>query len=199
MTLGSFNFAFSHKGDAYIFWDSAKPDLAWLLDALAARKDARYTFLVTHFPVLPVGEEKAGWVPFGKAGKASERKALLDALCESRAIVLCGHIHEQTLLEYESKRGKITQISAFSLFGPKKPMINGEIKEGGVELYKAKKSVREGLEDDGYLARLLGEYIPHITRYAHIDGAGYCVLKVSDEGVTNEFRGLGETRIVKVR
>jgi hypothetical protein len=113
--------------------------------------------------------------------------------------VLCGHVHEQTLLEYESERGKITQITAFSLFAPSRPEVNGEIKEGGAELYKAKKSVREGLKKGGYLATLLGEYAPFITRYASIEGAGYCTLKVSDEGVTNEFRGFGQTRVLKVR
>ena len=124
--LKDYNFSLSHENDLFVFWNSVEPDLPWLEQTLNEHNSARYTFLITHYPILPVSrgkfdklsldKEHIAWIPFAKESQSSERKILLNLLCKHNVIVLCGHIHEQTVLEFASPQGKITQISAYSLF-----------------------------------------------------------------------------------
>lgn len=105
--LEGYNFALTHEDDVFVFWDSIKPDLPWLEQTLNEHSAARYTFLITHFPVLPVlrgkfdkislKKEHIEWIPFAKESQSSERRSLLNLLSSHNVIVLCGHIHEQTL------------------------------------------------------------------------------------------------------
>jgi UDP-2,3-diacylglucosamine pyrophosphatase LpxH len=208
--LKGYNFVLTHENDLFVFWDSIKPDLSWLKHTLNEHSAARYIFIITHYPVLPVfrgkfdrislNKEHVEWIPFAKESQSSERRSLLNLLSSHNVIVLCGHIHEQTLLEYADPQGKITQISAYSLFEPDAPALNGPLHEGDVKLYEEKMSVQKILSKGGAMAELLNDYIPHLTRYAYLKGAGYCVLHIDDGGITNEFRSIkvGDTPQISI-
>ena len=199
--LTSFNFTRKQGGDLFIFWDSNRPDTPWLQKILDENKEARHVFVCTHIPILPVSHGKVDWIPFAKPEEKEKRVELLNLLCSRNVIVLCGHIHEQTILDFANEKGRITQVTAYSVFGSKKSFKNGPIEEGTVEQYKAIPVIKTSLEKKDPVGILLEEYIPGIKRYDKINGASYCVLKVSPEGIVNEYHSLtgDDTRIVKVR
>lgn len=199
--LTGFNFIRKQGGDLYIFWDSNRPDTPWLQKVLEENKEVRYTFLVTHIPILPVSHGKVDWIPFAKPEEKEKRVELLNLLCSRNVIILCGHIHEQTILDFANDKGRLTQVTAFSVFGNAKSLKNGPIEEGTVEQYKAMPVVKTALEKNDAVGQLLNEYIPGIKRYDRISGAGYCVLKASPEGIVNEYHSLtgDDTRVIKVR
>ncbi|MCR5084961.1 MAG: metallophosphoesterase [Succinivibrionaceae bacterium] len=188
--LKGYNFSISHEGDAFIFWNSVDPDLAWLQGALADHRGARHTFIVTHFPILPMAPVRIGWIPFGAPGQEMERQSLLGLLCHRNAIVLCGHIHEQAVLDYSDGRGRVTQVSSLALVRPHREGPS----EGQARAipYASLGSVRAALGKGGFLGALIDEYLPHVTAYERIGGAGYSVLRVNGEQIFNDFYGPGE-------
>ena len=95
--LTDYNFTRKQDSDLFIFWNSNMPDVPWLKKALDDNKDARNIFLCTHIPILPVSRGKIEWIPFSKPEEKEKRLELLNMLLERNVIVLCGHIHEQTI------------------------------------------------------------------------------------------------------
>ena len=199
--LTDYNFTRKQDGDLFIFWNSNMPDVPWLKKALDDNKDARNIFLCTHIPILPVSRGKIEWIPFSKPEEKEKRLELLNMLLERNVIVLCGHIHEQTLLEYANEKGRITQVTAYSVIGSVKSEKNGPLVEGTVEQFKAIPVAKTNMEKDTPVGKLVAEYLPGIKRYDKIEGAGYCVLQVSPEGIVNEYHSLtgDDTRVIKVR
>ena len=133
------------------------PDVPWLKKALDNNKDARNVFLCTHIPILPVSRGKIEWIPFSKPEEKEKRLELLNMLLERNVIVLCGHIHEQTLLEYANEKGRITQVTAYSVIGSVKSEKNGPLVEGTVEQFKAIPVAKTNMEKDTPVGKLVAE------------------------------------------
>ena len=113
--------------------------------------------------------------------------------------------HWKALTGRKSKRlsakGRITQVTAYSVIGAARSEKNGPLVEGTVEQFKAIPVAKTNMEKDTPVGKLVAEYLPGIKRYDKIEGAGYCVLQVSPEGIVNEYHSLtgDDTRIVKIR
>ncbi|MCR5380575.1 MAG: metallophosphoesterase [Lentisphaeria bacterium] len=203
--LTSTTFAFRQGPDVFIILDdiilgSAKrekvgdvekvtyPNLENLEKLLKENADARYTFIVCHLPIIPTSEGR--WLPFGGQKTDSQRLYLLDLLCEHNAIILCGHIHGNTFIEYENEKGKVAQITSISLYPSEKSANMGKPSYGSVEKFMMRKGVREALLKDPACAPFLSTYMTGLKRYITLGGAGYCIVKISPEGVVNEYHSI---------
>lgn len=164
------NFAVMHKGDLYIYFDSIKINVNFVYEALKKYPDARYTFLLTHVPVLP-GYNSDWLVP-----KVKERPEFLKALAKRKVIVLCAHIHITCSIRYEIEEGDIVQFVSYSL--PSDLHREYSVIEGNIFDLPAK------LDKPDKLAKIKPFFEPHLKDFVfHRYGGGFNVLNVSDEGV----------------
>ena len=164
------NFAVMHKGDLYIYFDSIKINVNFVYEALKKYPDARYTFLLTHVPVLP-GYNSDWLVP-----KVKERPEFLKALAKRKVIVLCAHIHITCSIRYEIEEGDIVQFVSYSL--PSNLHREYSVIEGSIFDLPAK------LDKPDKLAKIKPFFEPHLKDFVfHRYGGGFNVLNVSDEGV----------------
>ena len=84
-------FSFRQGPDVFIVVDfnEPRPNLATIKRLLEESKDARYTFIVSHGPVIPSGQTR--WFLMGGKTRDVERKELRSLFARRNAICLCGH------------------------------------------------------------------------------------------------------------
>ncbi|MBP5670783.1 MAG: metallophosphoesterase [Victivallales bacterium] len=165
------------------------PNLEYFESLLKANADARYTFIVCHLPIIPTSAER--WIPFGGQKTDAQRKYLLNLLCEHNAIILCGHIHANSFIEFENEKGKVAQITCISLFPSPNAAKMGRPNEGCVEKYMVRKSVKDEMaKNPAAWTDFLGPYMSGLKRYITLGGAGYCIVRISPDGVVNEYRSI---------
>ena len=203
--LTSTTFAFRQGPDVFIILDditlgSAKkvkegevekvtyPNLANLEKLLKENADARYKFIVCHLPIIPTSADR--WIPFGGPKTDAQRMYLLNLLCEHNAIILCGHIHGNTFIEYENEKGKVAQITSISLFGGPNAAKMGRPNYGCVEKYMMRKGVRDAILQDPAWVSFLSPYMTGLKRYVTLGGCGYCIVWISPDGVTTDYRSI---------
>lgn len=164
------------------------PNLEYFESLLKAHTDARYTFVVCHLPIIPTGADR--WIPFGGPKTDAQRMRLLDLLCEHNAIILCGHIHGNTFIEFENEKGKVSQLTCISLFPSPKAANMGKPNYGRVEKYMMRKNVREAILKDPNWVSFFSPYMTGLKRYITLGGAGYCIVRISPDGVVNEYHSI---------
>ena len=164
------------------------PNLENLEKLLKANADARYTFIVCHLPIIPTSADR--WIPFGGPKTDAQRKRLLDMLCEHNAIILCGHIHSNTFIEFENEKGKVSQITCISLFSSPNAAKMGRPNYGCVEKYMMRKDVKDAILKDPNWVTFLSPYMTGMKRYMTVGGAGYCIVWISPDGVWNDYRSI---------
>lgn len=164
------------------------PNLEYLESLLKEHKDARYTFIVCHLPIIPTSNDR--WMPFGGPKTDAQRWYLLNLLCEHNAIILCGHIHGNTFIEFENEKGKVAQITSISLFPSPNAAKMGKPNYGGVEKYMMRKNVRDAIVKDPNWVSFFSPYMTGLKRYITLGGAGYCIVRISPDGVVNEYHSI---------
>ena len=66
----------------------------------------------------------------------------------------------------------------------------GKPNYGRVEKYMMRKNVRDALLQDPNWAPFLGTYMTGLQRYITLGGAGYCIVRISPDGVVNEYHSI---------
>ena len=174
-------FYFTHGPDLYISVNFNSPSMPVIEEALAAHPDARYTFLMTHGPVLPSDTTNYTWHLWGGADSAVNRLKLRKMLLARDVIVLAGHLHTTELTEVMTDEGRITQVIASSVWSPEsrarsKPHLSGPAD------YGARQETAPGQDR-------FAEYRPAMTRYIRSSLAGYMRMEVGARGVTMRVYG----------
>ena len=180
-SVGQTTFYFTHGPDLYISVNFNSPSMAVIEEALAAYPNARYTFLMTHGPVLPSDTATYTWHLWGGADSAVNRIKLRKMLLERDVIVLAGHLHTTELTEVMTDEGRITQVIASSVWSPEsraraKPYLSGPAD------YGARQETAPGQDR-------FAEYRPAMTRYLRSSLAGYMRMEVGARGVTMRVYG----------
>jgi len=122
--------AFDYGRDRWIFCDFETRDIEALIKELDRKTRARYTFLVTHSPVIAIDSKAYWWRLAGeKFCDEATRKRLLQALSRRHAIVLTGHSHSVRFCRYACADGYFHEFTANSVWGipdffTTKPIIN---------------------------------------------------------------------------
>ena len=103
-------FSFRQGPDVFIVVDfnEPRPNLATIKRLLEESKDARYTFIVSHGPVIPSGQTR--WFLLGKKKRDEERRELRTILARRNAIALGGHTHNLEFIDCAFPEGRIAQF-----------------------------------------------------------------------------------------
>ena len=183
--------------DAWIFVDFTRPDVESLFAALSDSDGARHTFLVSHGPVSPTDNWGYFWFLLGEEHHTEARRALRRELTRRHAIVLAGHVHCTSLMEWKSAEGSLVQFIANSVWATEgaanAPLVADDPKSFG-SLYVNRNARDEPEEYDGaYTTRtraaslsLMAEYAD-MTRYLRWNSAGHYRLQVSSDVVDMLF------------
>ena len=182
-------FSFRQGPDVFIVVDfnEPRPNLATIKRLLEESKDARYTFIVSHGPVIPSGLTR--WFLMGGKKRDVERKELRSLFARRNAICLCGHTHRLEFYDCEFPEGRISQFVFNSVWskpelGTTKVLGEGAAAYGRHRFGDAGNGL--GAKSD---AELLAEYTSAVRGYCFAEAAGHYRLEVSDAGVSVAFYG----------
>ena len=182
-TVDNTTFAFRQGPDLFLYADFNVPDPERILNLLEDNAKVRYTFLVSHGAVVPVGPGKSfRWFLLGKKEHESARRKLFAELCRRNAFALVGHNHVTTLMDLKTPEGRLAQFMATSVWsaeGQAESPPKYTSSDGYARLPKATKDYN--LED---ARALFDEYRPHVKDYYLSHQQGRFMLEVSDASVT---------------
>ena len=195
--------------DRWIFVDFTRPDVEAIFAALESSDGCRHLFLVSHAPVSPSDNWGFYWFLLGDEPRLDEvRRKLRRELTRRNAIVLAGHVHCTSLMEWKTSEGVLTQFIANSVWTRPDQvdaaLVADDPKKFG-SLYVEKYVTDKPDEYDGKYTvrtrkeslRLMAEYAD-MTTYRRWNDAGHYRLLVGPDAVDMLFYA-GDSREVKRR
>jgi hypothetical protein len=103
--------------DAWVFVDFTRPDTDGIFSALESVSGCRHLFFASHAPVSPSDGWGYYWFLLGDHPMHDEaRRRLKRELIRRNAIVLAGHVHHTSLMEWKTSEGTLTQFTANSVW-----------------------------------------------------------------------------------
>jgi len=189
-------FSFRCGPDVFIFADfnAPRPKLATIKRLLDESANARWTFLVSHGPVIPSGSSR--WFLYGGSKFDSERRQLRSMLAARNAIALSGHTHCVEYYDCQMPEGRITQFVANSVWSHPEHSTPQLIDSGASDYgkrYTATSAKNKTDERHAGLNELVEEYRPFMKDYQFITAAGHYRLEVSDSLVAVKLFGGAST------
>lgn len=171
-------------------WNRKGTNLEILEKNLTA-SDAKYKFVLTHEPVIPINERC--WHLLRR--KPEKRNELLRIIAENDAIVLCAHMHLYSVVRRDTEWGPVVQILVNSVIRDR------EMTEPESIITEYSESLALNVPDwqpetMEERCRWLREETPHVKYFKQMDLPGYGVLKVdhTEDSMTLEYyAGFGET------
>ena len=178
------NYFFNIGPDFYYVHDMMNPNLAFLEKALEKNRNARYKFFMSHAPLIPEARRHSGEI-------LSDDYAQLFALLEkSEVIVLAGHTHWPSMVEYKNPANG-RRMSQF--------IINSTVRYPDKQLkFKPGTTLANG-KIPGYgrynLPLFDKYYAGKIKTVLSTNGTGYGLLRVGDDGVFVDYRNFSQEKI----
>ena len=171
--------------DALVLLDSNTPDetFAALPALLAETAGCRRLFVAVHHPVIPCYYGLSYRSIFlGEPERDAERLEALRLFAGRHAIVLCGHDHRNSFLDWsDGHGGRIVQIPVSSLWDGSEPALH--LVYSSPDEY-GRYYEREGRAD---AAAFFAWYRRGLTAYRHLEGAGFVLLESSPESLSVSF------------
>ena len=156
---------------------------------LEENRDVRYTFVVTHGPVLPMDLWRCPWYYMGYR-PAEERRAMRALFAKRNAIVLAGHEHTLVMKDWFGDGGRITEIILNTCAGISKGGINPAVpKVLGEDPADYGFISEKGPVKPDKLSALYDEYRPGLKRRYVANAVGHHILHVSDDRVELDYYG----------
>jgi hypothetical protein len=169
--------------DLYIFFDSfvrKGVSLKALEKILAENTDVRYTFFISHLPVLNCCTGNPAWL-------VSNFKAVRNLLLKRNAIIIAAHTHVPSLLQAERDGGKLTQVIVSTVGKSWRPEEKMNVHISGYDKYLARFDAKK-LNTKKYKPSFDDMKTFKVTEFESYQyGTGFAVLKVCDDGVVIEF------------
>ncbi|WP_173002935.1 metallophosphoesterase [Chitinophaga sp. SYP-B3965] len=158
---------------------------------------ARYKFVLTHQPVIPVTQRC--WHVLAGIRRPLEdttlRTRFLNLLAKHKAIVLAAHLHEYSVLSRATPSGNIVQVMINSVNrGLEPPQPKDRMTEYGGDKWVEEKPDWQPATKE-VRTRILAEEKKHILQFSRADLPGYAVISMDDaKGVVmlNYYNGFAE-------
>jgi hypothetical protein len=181
-------------GLLFVFYDAYdKSSLDWFAQLVAMRRPERLVFVI-HPPVVPYNA-RSSWHIYSNPAQADKRQRLLDLLGQTRAIVLCGHLHKYSFLRRRTERGSFVQLALSSVATDTEAKPRHQ--RAGLDDYRPDLVDLEPAHSPGTIeARraLLAAEKPFIEQFEYADTWGHARLQIRGAHVTAEvYRGLSTT------
>ncbi|MBQ0114961.1 MAG: metallophosphoesterase [Bacteroidales bacterium] len=188
-TIDNTTFAFTIGPDAFIVINFNDPEDDVIEKLLDETKDARYTFIITHGPVLPFDDSSCRWFLYGGRDQTLERLHFRKLFARRNAIVLCGHVHSTEFADWWGDGGRITQMTMNSVWAKDKQGQYEVVAQGAAQYGERRKTIKAA--DNGSKLKdetpLFDEYRAGLREYSQSFAAGSYKLNVSDKKVTIDF------------
>lgn len=168
--------------DLYYFHDLMNPDIDYMEKVFRENPETRYTFFISHVVLMPMDRGSFNAI-------LSDDFHRVFALLEARdAIVLCGHTHKISLTHYYNPENnhRMTQF-----------VLNSTVRSPGRQLnfVPGMDAARKIMQPEKFYHDLWKNYFESkLKTTLHTHGAGFVLLRVSDEGVFADYRNLGDSR-----
>jgi hypothetical protein len=187
-------FAQSRGGVLLAFYDAYdKASLPWLEQLVADRRPQRLVVLI-HPPVVPYNA-RSTWHIYSKPNQQPERERLLGLLGQTRAIVLCGHLHKYCFLRRRTEHGSFVQLALSSIAtnadGKPKDELSG-LEAYGPDLVRLEPN--HSPETVETRREILAAERPFIEHFEYADTWGHALLRFQGQGIKAEIHcGLSTT------
>ena len=177
------NYYFTIGKDLYLCYDLMNVDIPFFEQALKENPDVRYTFFISHVPLLPTGKHAVTGI------LSDDLKRLLTLLEKADAIVLSGHTHKVSFVEYFNKANnhRISQFIINSTIRYPKNQLKFQETTPAKDKFPAKHKKNRELWNKFYAGK--------VTTKLHTTGTGYGILQVSDKGVYINYRNLDQDKV----
>ena len=178
--------------DRWIFIDFTRPDIDAIFKAVESSGGCRHLFVCSHAPISPCDGWGFYWFLLGDHPKYDEpRRRLRSELTRRNAIVLAGHVHNTSLMEWKTSEGTLTQFTANSVWLKEEqksaPMVAGKPSDFGSIYINRNASDTPDEYDGKYYTRtrkeslaMVGEYMD-MTTYRRWNNVGHYRLEVKDD------------------
>lgn len=155
-------------------------EMVTFLETEFARSTATYKFVLTHQPVIPV-TDRCWHLLSGIRRPVQDstlRNRFLNILGKNKAIVLCAHLHQYSVLNRQTPSGPVVQIMLNSV----NKSFNSPIPEKVETSYKGGEWVNSNSGwqpfNRNIRFRILEEEKKHVKSFIKADIPGYCILSI---------------------
>jgi len=155
-------------------------EMVSFLESAFAKSTATYKFVLTHQPVIPVTDHC--WHLLSGIRRPVQdstlRNRFLNLLGKNKAIVLCAHLHQYSVLSRQTPSGPVVQImvnSVISSFDSRSPKKTETAYKGG-EWVKSNPDWQPFNQDIRF--RILEEEKKYVNNFFKTDLPGYCILSI---------------------
>ena len=171
-------------------WNRTGDNLEKLEKNLEA-SNAKYKFVMTHEPVIPINERC--WHLLRR--RPEKRNELLRIIAENNAIVLCAHMHLYSVVRRDTEWGPVVQILVNSVIRDRDMIEPMEVKtEYGESLALNVPDWKpETMEER---CQWLREETPYVKYFKQMDLPGYGIMKIDHKKksvVLEYYAGMSET------
>lgn len=171
-------------------WNRTGDNLEKLEKNLSA-SNAKYKFVMTHEPVIPINERC--WHLL--RSKPEKRNELLRIIAENNAIVLCAHMHLYSVVRRDTEWGPVVQILVNSVIRDRNMTEPKEVKTeyGEVLALNVPDWKPETIEER---CQWLREETPYVKYFKQMDLPGYGIMKIDHKKksvVLEYYAGMSET------
>lgn len=183
-------FSFRVGPDVYIVIDFNSPDNSEIEKLLNESKDARYTFLIVHGPVMPYDNVKHyNWFLHGRGSDTATRLHFRELFAKRHVIVLCGHTHMTEFAQWKGDGGVITQLTMNSVWTKESlgQFTVDSDKPSGYGQKRLESLQKKGKMSTADATALFKEYGKGLKKYFHSPTVGSYKMHVSKKGVTVDF------------
>lgn len=193
---GETNRMFRQGEDAWMVFDyNAPPEIATVKEWFAQSEKARWTFVVSHMPLVPCGDFGPRRLLYGEQSQSESRQELLRLVAARRnCIVLAAHVHNISYSVFSFPEGSVVQFVANSMW---KSDATTKIRLGkrNLKRWYAKEKL-EALEPTvrNELLDTVEPYRAHIREFRSIHAAAHFILEVSPKNVQVLVFGGGATK-----
>ena len=177
------NYSFTIGKDLYLFYDVMNVDVEFFEKAVKANPGRRYTFFISHVPLLPTGKHAV------RSILSDDITRLFNLLESCNAIIISGHTHKISMVEYFNKDSK-RRMSQFIINSTVRfPDKQLEFKESvpGKDAFAANAGKSKELWNKFYKGK--------VKTKLHSNGSGYGILRVTDKGVFMDYRNISQNKV----
>ena len=172
-----------HGKDLFIFIDSfvGKNTLYnFIVKALKQYPESRYTFLLSHLPLLPCSPGYPAWL-------IPQYEKLIPILAKRNTVILSAHTHIPSFVSIKTPEGKLAQIVVSSIGCDWKKDEKLAIRAANYDEFC--KQIAANRKKDKKVAAIL-DYVQkqQIKAYElYKVSSGFAIVKVKNDAVTVEF------------
>lgn len=182
---GETNRMFRQGEDAWMVFDyNAPPAIETVKKWFAESENARWTFIVSHMPIVPCGDLGPRRLLYGEQDQAESRQELLRMVAARRnCIVLAAHVHSISYSVFSFPEGSVVQFVANSIW-KRDDAAKIRLDRRNLKNWYAKtklEALEPAVRDD--LLDTIEPYRPHVREFRSMHAAAHFLLEVTPQKV----------------